>query len=445
MGTFAEIELPKGYTVAFLYDFLKKSGVPVSLINLKVFRSAYNSCNFTHFHVFIGDSLSFLDKFLSEHLKKSNTFKHSFIIFDKFDLWPSCSSEYQVNKLDDNNSKSEHNRNNRVKSNNPYVKLLRLSEGVEERVEKCRINWVYKFFYWIRFSVLYLLEEQQEHSLVCLCLYGDPFNSKPFYNDIFTQKFLLKEFINFIAELNIIEHFEGDLEEIRDKKEQVDESSKNNIEVVKRISEFLDTYKPKDSNTNIDINGHQKSVYDKIDKDIRILNLYIPFEVDIKSLELGRVTLICGPESSGKTVLLRSIAKSWYHLTNSNHTSIELDYREDNTTAESCGYVINIDFNELLSELVGVSELYLKNIFVKAKYNKPCLVVFDGIECLLTKVNIEEERQVAVTVANILLNQLYNLDIDIKFLTSTSGDTDISKLHSSFLNIVDTLIVLHKS
>lgn len=323
--------------------------------------------------------------------------------------------------------------------------MLRLSEGVEEKVDKCKVNWVYKFFYWIRFSVLYLLKEQVDHNLICLCLYGDPFNSKPFYNDIFTQKFLLKELINFTVKSNIIENLEDNLEEFTDKTTQLDDSSEYNLEVIKGISELLDSFKSKDSNTQIDVNGHNKSVYDLIDKDIRILNLYMPFEVDIKSLELGKITLICGTQSSGKTVLLRSIAKSWYHLNNSNHSSNKLDYKDPNKNSRSCGHVINIDYNELLSELVGVSELYLKNIFVKAKYNKPCLVVFDGIECLVAKVNIDEERQVPATVTNTLLNHLYNLDPDIKFLTSTSGGTNISSLHNSFVSIVDTLVVLHKS
>ncbi|UKK02608.2 hypothetical protein MACK_002701 [Theileria orientalis] len=405
MGSLIELEIPTGYTAAFLCNRLKQAGLPTTLVNLKSFRVVNNS----------SDPLVYLYNVFLKHLKSIKDSKSSFLILDKFDLWASSTSDKQDQEL---------KRHKRVESiRNLYFKSVKLAEGVEEKVNKCNVNWTYKFLYWIRNSVIYLLEEEFKHKLTCVCVYADSFNSRVFYDDLVDGKYSLEDFVK----TDIVKNL--DLGE--------DKQIGFDVSELKALSKALDFY-----TSTGDSNYLRDSVYDNLSRNARILNLNVPFEVDCESIDLTSITLIVGAESSGKSTLLKSISKYWHNQIYSK-SGLEVGEVKKGSRV-SPFYVFNLEYYELSSQYVGCAESYVKNIFTKAKYNKPSLVVLDGIELLFERVAIEEERAIPVTVSNTLLNQLHNLE-GVKFLASTTGNFDISRLSSAFLNMVTSVIVLSKN
>ncbi|UKJ89614.2 hypothetical protein MACJ_002865 [Theileria orientalis] len=357
MGSLIELEIPTGYTAAFLCDRLKRAGLPTTLVNLKSFRAINNS----------SDPLAYLYNIFLKHLKSIKDSKSSFLILDKFDVWASSTSDKQ---------ESESKRFKSVESiRNLYLKSVKLAEGVEDKVNKCNVNWTYKFLYWIRNSVIYLLEEEFKHNLTCVCVYADPFNLRVFYDDLVDGKYSLEDFVK----TDIVKNL--DLKETK--------QTGFDVLQLKKLSKALNFY------TSAGDSDYLDSVYDNLSRKARILNLNVPFEVDCESIDLAPITLIVGAEGSGKSTLLKSISKYWHNQRYSKSGSDIGQVKKGNNVSPF--YVFNLEYYELSSQYVGCAESYVKNIFTKAKYNKPSLVVFDGIELLFERVPIEEERAIPVT------------------------------------------------
>ncbi|AFZ81189.1 hypothetical protein BEWA_005970 [Theileria equi strain WA] len=403
MGYLVDLAIPAGNSFDIFCDILNECRICNTVVRLKSFRSVSSS----------GNPASFVYNILSKHSERAKDCKRSVVVFHYFDLWATSTT------LQEEYSNTGHSGPSKYEE---YLKQIRVAENTTEKLSKCESNWTYKLLYWIRYSLIFLLNEKFSHELVCICIYGNS-STKGFFGDIFTESYDLHEFTK-----STIFNDLGLDESLFKRRLSVEK-----CQISKQIEREFDALT---NDLFQDISNVDETSYGGI---FNASNLNIPFNVDCTSLNLSEVTLICGEEGSGKSTLLKAISKAWYNQIAK--STAKQNFQLSNIKR---GHIFNLEYYELVSHLVGCGEAYIRDVFANARYNKPSLVLLDGIELIFENEQLEENRAIPSTVSKTLLNELSNIEEGVKFVSCTSGNVLISDLSRDFQSVVTDVILLSK-
>lgn len=308
-----------------------------------------------------------------------------------------------------------------------YIELdrLKLPMDIQQQYEKTRKNWICKLLYYIKYCLLYRTREYLNHNLFCIGIYGNPTCTLGYYVDLFTGVVDIEEFKQSYA------FFISGI----DPNDINCTSNEQRFKNLARISEQLDNLTSNEIPRTIDSPYSYFSLRGNFINDIQV---NIPFNVSYRSLNLARITLICGTEGSGKSTLLKALAKAWQHQ--------KLQYMQvpnDASRRIKPPTVFKLDSFNVTSQYVGCGEAYIRNVFNNAKNTRPSLVYMDGIELLLSNTAYDEDDDhfITSTLSSTLLTELFNMQQDTTFIASTSGSTQACELSPSFMNLVNMLLI----
>ncbi|GFE54564.1 spermatogenesis-associated protein, putative [Babesia ovis] len=423
-----------------------------------------------------GDAAKFLVDAVEELVAQLIDKKVAILILDDFDIWapikriePSLEQE----KVDNFEGHSKSLRSKEPVHQPTHRTLWEkfktsvvAHKGVDDKVTKIKLSWVYQVLYLFRHSLGNRLDDDGLR-LICIALYGNPGATQSFFDDIFEATYKQGEFYQKVDQLNlpfVIPQSGTDIGYNGD-----------NIEAIGR---YIDTTLLDNLNRTVRVNPlYRSATAVVVNNDV----LHVPFDVKCGHITLPKITVICGEKQSGKTTLLNAISKAWIqgeavciaNTLKSHHCKTHLSGPDIDNTAEGRTYgqpfdeyntgdkikkpefgiykdsrnrsLYKLEYYNIFSQYVGCGESYIRHTFHKARNNKPALIILDQLELLFGDTShCVEDWYGLETISRTLINELDALDDGVAFIAATGGSLMPGDLPRVITNLNNTTVVLTK-
>ncbi|CDR95089.1 hypothetical protein, conserved [Babesia bigemina] len=473
MDGFIALESAEDLLIQKLHRAAVAAGQPCTLISLKTLRKLPPEA----------DAAKFVLKLVADLVEQLAEKTQAVLLLDEFDVWGpikrikaaeeegDSSDFYSANKLPQGGASSQNGHSNDASTGSWGHDVVH-ERGVDEKIAKTKLSWVYRVLYLLKHSLSCRLLNDGRR-LVCIAIYAHPTATKSFFGDIFHHTYEGVKFIRELGYLKLGLAISLPTEEETDECSKVIETGQHTDDTGDCVLNAHLRVKPISHNKNgVTVNT------DALQRDI-------PFNVSCGQIVLSRITLICGEQASGKTTLLNAIFRAWVQgeaigfsdTANCEPGATEIKYAagnqwkdyiypdaegsyvqskdaldrnsEQKLDKKRSGEVIRsaykLEYYNIVSQYVGCGESYLRSTFQRARNNRPALVVIDQVELLFQNSDPDnEDRQGFSTLARTLINELHALDGGVAFVAATSGNVAPEQLPSALKTLPHNCIVLQR-